>query len=371
MGGPSRRQRLPIFGFCPAQRRRFPASNKPVSSLVVVTNQPDVATGRTPRSVVDAMNAQLRAAMAIDDIKVCFHTDEDRCACRKPQPGMILEAAREHDISLPGSFMVGDRWRDMEAGRKAGCKTILLDTGAVQDGAMRPDRIVKTLSEAVDCILLDARAGSHNESYVAMSGPRIERLNVRVFLDGADIDRIREAAANPLVRGFTTNPTLMRAAKVEDYKSFAIDALKAAPDHPICFEVLADDLAGMESQAFEIASWGPNVYVKIPVTNTGGQSTAPVIAALSAAGVKVNVTAVLTLEQVTAVAQALADKTPSIVSVFAGRIADTGRDPVPMMAEALRILAARPGCELLWASPREVLNVFQAELDRLPHHHDH
>lgn len=194
-----------------------------------------------------------------------------------------------------------------------------------------------------------------------MSGPRIERLNVRVFLDGADIDRIREAAANPLVRGFTTNPTLMRTAKVEDYKSFAIDALKAAPDHPICFEVLADDLAGMESQAFEIASWGPNVYVKIPVTNTAGQSTAPVIAALSAAGVKVNVTAVLTLEQVTAIAQAMADKTPSIVSVFAGRIADTGRDPVPLMAEALRILAARPRCELLWASPREVFNVFQAD----------
>ncbi len=131
--------------------------------LVVVTNQPDVAAGRTPRNVVDAMNAQLRAAMAIDDIKVCYHADEDRCACRKPQPGMIIEAAREHDISLPGSFMVGDRWRDMEAGRKAGCKTILLEAGAVQDGTMRPDRIVKTLSEAVDCILLDARAGSHNE----------------------------------------------------------------------------------------------------------------------------------------------------------------------------------------------------------------
>ena len=194
-----------------------------------------------------------------------------------------------------------------------------------------------------------------------MSGPCIERLKVRIFLDGAEVDRIGEATANPLVRGFTTNPTLMRAAKVGDYELFAMDALKAAPDHPICFEVLADDLAGMESQAFEIASWGPNIYVKIPVTNTGGQSTAPVIAALSAAGVKVNVTAVFTLQQVAAATQALADKTPSIVSVFAGRIADTGRDPVPMMAEALRIIAARPGCELLWASPREVLNVFQAD----------
>ncbi len=195
-----------------------------------------------------------------------------------------------------------------------------------------------------------------------MNGPCIERLNVRIFLDGAEIAKIREATTNPLVRGFTTNPTLMHAAKVEDYMSFAVEALKAVPDHPICFEVLADELAMMESQAFEIASWGPNVYVKIPVTNTGGQSTVPVIAMLSAAGVKVNVTAVLTLEQVTAVAQALSEKTPSIVSVFAGRIADTGRDPVPIMAEALRILAARPRSELLWASPREVLNVIQADL---------
>jgi len=132
-------------------------------TLVVVTNQPDVATGRTPRSVVDAMNAQLRAAMPVDDIKVCFHVDEDRCACRKPQPGMILEAARERGIYLPDSFMVGDRWRDIEAGRNAGCKTILLNIGPVQNGTTQPDRIVKTLSEAVDCILLDASAGSYNE----------------------------------------------------------------------------------------------------------------------------------------------------------------------------------------------------------------
>jgi D-glycero-D-manno-heptose 1,7-bisphosphate phosphatase len=132
-------------------------------TLVVVTNQPDVATGRTPRGVVDAMNAQLRAAMPIDDIKVCFHADEDRCTCRKPLPGMILEAARERGIDLPGSFMVGDRWRDIEAGRNAGCKTILLDVGTAQEGTTQPDRIVKTLNEAVNCILLDANAHGHNE----------------------------------------------------------------------------------------------------------------------------------------------------------------------------------------------------------------
>jgi transaldolase len=194
-----------------------------------------------------------------------------------------------------------------------------------------------------------------------MSGPSIARLNVRIFVDGADLATIRRAAADPIVEGFTTNPTLMRVAKVDDYKSFAVAVLSAVPEHPVCFEVLADDLAGMEGQAREIASWGPNVYVKIPVTTTAGVSTAPIIASLSASGIKLNVTAVLALEQVATVAQALAEKTPSIVSVFAGRIADTGRDPVPLMTEALAVLRARPRSELLWASPREVLNVFQAD----------
>jgi D-glycero-D-manno-heptose 1,7-bisphosphate phosphatase len=154
---------LADFRILPGAAEAVSRLKKAGFTLVVVTNQPDVATGRTPRSVVDAMNAQLRAAMPIDDVKVCFHIDEDRCTCRKPQPGMILEAARERGIYLPGSFVVGDRWRDMEAGRNAGCKTILVDVGLVQDGAMQPDRIVKTLSEAVDCILLDASAGSHKE----------------------------------------------------------------------------------------------------------------------------------------------------------------------------------------------------------------
>ncbi len=169
------------------------------------------------------------------------------------------------------------------------------------------------------------------------------------------------AAANPLIRGFTTNPTLMRAAGVGDYKAFAHKVLEAIPDRPISFEVFADDFPTMEQQAHEIASWGKNVYVKIPVTNTRGDFAGPLIATLSRTGIKLNVTAVMTLDQVARIGDALAETVPAVVSVFAGRIADTGRDPVPHMKEALEILRDRPRAELLWASPRELLNIFQAD----------
>jgi transaldolase len=170
-----------------------------------------------------------------------------------------------------------------------------------------------------------------------------------------------EAAGNPLIRGFTTNPTLMRAAGVGDYKAFAHQVLEAIPDRPISFEVFADDFPTMEQQAREIASWGQNVYVKIPVTNTKGEFAGPLVAALSRAGIKLNVTAVMTLDQVARIGDALAETVPAVVSVFAGRIADTGRDPVPHMKEALDILRSRPRAELLWASPRELLNISQAD----------
>lgn len=189
----------------------------------------------------------------------------------------------------------------------------------------------------------------------------LARLTVKIFADGADLQSITGLLGNPLVSGFTTNPTLMRKAGVADYAGFARQVLDVVTRHPISFEVFADDLAGMEAQARVIASWGDNVYVKIPVTNTAGVSTAPIIRTLSAEGVKLNVTAILTLDQVAEVAAALAPSTPAVVSVFAGRIADTGRDPVPMMAESLRLLKDRPLAELLWASPREVLNIFQAD----------
>jgi transaldolase len=186
-------------------------------------------------------------------------------------------------------------------------------------------------------------------------------LKVKLFADGADLAGMKAMYANPAIKGFTTNPTLMRKAGVADYKAFALEVLKAIPDRPVSFAVFADELEAMEAQGREIATWGANVNVKIPVTNTRRVFCGPVIKRLSADGIQVNVTAVFTPEQVKAVADNLAPGTPAIVSVFAGRIADTGRDPIPVMKECRRILAARPKAELLWASPREVLNVVHAE----------
>lgn len=194
-----------------------------------------------------------------------------------------------------------------------------------------------------------------------MTAPSLHNLNINVFADGADLDSIRALAANPDVKGFTTNPTLMRAAGVNDYKAFALDVLKIIGSRPVSFEVFADDFPTMEAQAREIASWGENVYVKIPVTNTRGDFAGPLIATLSQAGVKLNVTAVMTLDHVKRVGEALSENVPAVVSVFAGRIADTGRDPVPHMRQALELLSSRPKAELLWASPRELLNIFQAD----------
>lgn len=329
--------------------------------LVVVTNQPDVSSGRTPRSVVEAMHAYLRKSLPIDDIKVCYHRDEDRCACRKPLPGLINEAAGDHDIDRNRSYLVGDRWRDIEAGQRAGCRTVLIDYGNRQDESARPDKIVTSLTEAAEFILTHSGVFENHKSDSEMITPGVNDLKIRIFADGADVEGIRKAAADRRIQGFTTNPTLMRAAKVADYKKFAQDILRIVPDRPVSFEVFADDFPTMEKQAREIASWGSNVYVKIPVTNTRGEPSGPLIAALSAAGVKLNVTAILALDQIESVTRNLAADVPAVVSVFAGRIADTGRDPVPLMKTALHILRERPRAELLWASPRELLNVFQAD----------
>ncbi|MGH9346427.1 MAG: transaldolase [Vicinamibacterales bacterium] len=185
-------------------------------------------------------------------------------------------------------------------------------------------------------------------------------LRVKVFADGADLDEIARLAANPLIRGFTTNPTLMRKAGVPDYRAFASEALPLVTGRPISFEVFSDELDEMERQAHEIASWGANVFVKIPVTNTEGVFSGPLVKRLVDAGVRVNVTAVLTAEQVGRVAECLSAGVPSFVSIFAGRIADTGRDPMPVIAEALGLLRDNRTAELIWASPRELLNLFQA-----------
>ncbi len=189
----------------------------------------------------------------------------------------------------------------------------------------------------------------------------IGNLKIKLFADGADLDGMMEMYADPKIKGFTTNPTLMNKAGVTDYEAFARDLLEKIPDRPVSLEVFADDLPEMERQARKIASWGANVNVKIPVTNTLGESTAPIIERLSGEGVVLNITAIMTNEQVATIGNALSAETAAIVSVFAGRVADTGLDPVPHMAEALTILANRPKAELLWASPRELLNVFQAD----------
>jgi transaldolase len=186
-------------------------------------------------------------------------------------------------------------------------------------------------------------------------------LKVQVFADGADLNGISELARNPIVKGFTTNPTLMRKAGVRDYKEFAQEALRVVGGRPISFEVFSDDFAEMEEQALEIASWGKNVNVKIPVTNTRGEFAGPLISRLSERGVFLNVTALMTVEQVTAVTGALTGTAPAYISVFAGRIADSGRDPLPIMSESVRVSARRPKTEIIWASPRELLNIFQAD----------
>jgi transaldolase len=187
------------------------------------------------------------------------------------------------------------------------------------------------------------------------------KLSIKIFADGADLKQMLALAADARIRGFTTNPTLMRKAGVTDYKAFAMEVLAAIKDRPVSFEVFADDLATMAAQAREIASWGDNVYVKVPVTNTKGEFVGPILTELSAAGVKLNVTALMTEDQALRVAAALTPGVPAVVSVFAGRIADTGIDPVGVMAGIAAALKPRPELELLWASPRELLNLVQAD----------
>jgi transaldolase len=191
--------------------------------------------------------------------------------------------------------------------------------------------------------------------------PSVDQLRVELFADGADLEVIRRMAANPLIKGFTTNPTLMRKAGVSDYVAFAREAAEIVQPRPISFEVFADDFATMELQALEIASWAPNVFVKIPITNTHGASSAVLVSRLSSAGVPLNVTAILTEAQVAEMASVLATRTPCFISVFAGRIADTGRDPVPVIERSLELLHDLPLAKVIWASPRELLNVFQAD----------
>ena len=189
----------------------------------------------------------------------------------------------------------------------------------------------------------------------------MKKMNIKLFADGADKNGMLEMYKNPYIAGFTTNPTLMKMAGITDYVSFSKEILTEIRDKPVSFEVFADELDDMERQALEISSWAENVYVKIPITNTKNESTGGLIESLSSKGVKLNVTAIFSIEQVRTVASSLNPDYSSFVSVFAGRIADTGHDPVPYMKKALNILESNSKAELLWASPREVYNVYQAD----------
>jgi len=190
----------------------------------------------------------------------------------------------------------------------------------------------------------------------------LNELKIKIFADGADLPTMVEMSKKPFIKGFTTNPTLMRKAGINDYRKFAKEVLVEIQDKPISFEVFSDDLEEMIDQATEIASWGKNVNVKIPVTNSKGVETTKVVRELSSQGVALNITAILTATQVRSIVDSLDDKSSAFISVFAGRIADTGRDPIPLMQEALKIMKDKPKSELIWASPRELLNVIQADV---------
>lgn len=190
---------------------------------------------------------------------------------------------------------------------------------------------------------------------------KLNALTTKIFADGADKAGMLDMYANPMIKGFTTNPTLMRKAGISDYEAFAKDILAHIPDRPISFEVFSDDMEEMKQQALRIATWGENVYVKIPVTNTQGHSTAKLVHYLASHGVKQNVTALMTLEQVAEMTAALKDGPAACISVFAGRIADTGVDPLPLMQDCVQMMSVAPQLELIWASPRELLNVFHAD----------
>lgn len=190
---------------------------------------------------------------------------------------------------------------------------------------------------------------------------KIEDLNVKIFADGADKQGMLDMYKKPFIKGLTTNPTLMKKAGIKDYEAFSKDILQLIPDRPISLEVFSDDINEMERQALKIASWGTNVYVKLPITNTKREAITPLVKKLTDKGVKVNVTALMTLEQIRNVVSNLNDEVPSYVSVFAGRIADTGFDPLPLMTKAVELCSVNKYAELIWASPRELLNIFQAD----------
>jgi transaldolase len=325
--------------------------------LALATNQPAAAKGKVTRAELAAIHDKIvseaeREGARIASSHICYHRAEDGCDCRKPRPGLLRDALAENPgASAEQAWMVGDRATDVIAGQALGLRTALLgstwpdDESVLRQAGFPPSFRGRDLQHFVEQLL------GH------MS------LKIKLFSDGADLPSLLEMAKDPRIAGFTTNPTLMRKAGVTDYVAFAHQVLETIKDRPISFEVFADEFSEMARQARTIASWGSNVYVKIPITNTRGESSLSLVRELSVDGrVQLNVTAICTLEQVLGVTQALAGGAPAVVSVFAGRIADTGRDPMPLMKAARAICdASGASAELLWASPRELLNIVQAE----------
>ncbi len=255
--------------------------------LVVVTNQPDVAAGRQRREVVESINAALSAALPIDEVRVCYHDEAHKCGCRKPATGLLTDPPL-HD--LDSSIIVGDRWRDIEAGKRANLRATVLIEGHYDERYVTPHYATDSIERAVDWILALPPRGAIMKA--------LSDLRVKIFADGADLPTMRLLASQAYISGFTTNPTLMHKAGVDDYRTFARGVLAAVPDRPVSFEVLSDDFPEMEAEAREISAWGPCVYVKVPVTNTAGRPSYEVIQRLSQSGVRVNVTAILTIDQV-------------------------------------------------------------------------
>jgi transaldolase len=343
--------------------------------LVVVTNQPDVGRGTLSEAVVDAIHARLSELVPeIDRVEACYDPGRGEGSLRrKPEPGMILDAAKALGIDLSRSWMVGDRWRDVECGRRAGVKTVFIDFRYSEKFAFEPDYTVDTFPEAASLILRMAGGGAsgvystcpipnsdlNSEAQKPMKS--LSDLRIHIYADGADKAGILDLYAKPYIKGLTTNPSLMKKAGIKDYEAFAKDILQTVKAKPISLEVFTDDFAEMKRQALKISALAKNVYTKIPITNSRGESSLPLVRELAKQGVKLNITAILTLKQVAGVAESLNPAVPSVVSVFAGRIADTGVDPVPLLRACGALLEGHDKAELLWASCREVLNIFQAE----------
>ena len=278
---------------------------------------------------------------------------------RKPETGMLVDAAAALGLDLTRSWMIGDRWRDIDCGHRAGVRTVFIDLGYREElRHQSPHFTVKSIGDRRG--YCPCPTTGRCEALLPPM-PTLSDLKIQIYADGADTAGILELYAKPYIKGLTTNPSLMNKAGIKDYEAFARDILQTVTAKPISLEVFADEFPEMKRQALKIAGWGPNVYVKIPITNTRAESSVPLIRELTAEGVKLNLTALLTLEQVRAVAAVLNPQVPVVVSLFAGRIADTGVDPMPLMRESRKILAGQPRAELLWASVREVLNILQAE----------